>query len=546
MLLFVIKLLDLDNNIFNNNRNGILYHFSNLRTGYFTMASFQQKWFVLLLSACPIVLGTIIELEQGSIEGKYVKVDNNTGVYQFLQIPYAQPPVGNLRFQKPEPIKHMDGVHDATKIGPACFQKLSSNSKRILGHDNVSEDCLHLNIYVPHTLNPFRQKAVMVYVHGGGYYQKAGALNDGTTLALHGDVIVVTINYRLGAFGFLSTGDETIKGNFGLWDQIESFRWIQDSIEKFGGDKNNVTVFGHSAGGYSIGVLLMTPHSRGLFSRAILVGGSGLSPRAVTRDPMWSAIQVGKKAGCLNLNSTRENVNVDLLRNCFMNMSATDLLVASRSFRAEYLQTPHFVMRHAPAVDRDLVEDLPENILKKKDMHSANLQTFWGVDIMVGTAKYDGGLLKSSLGKIEKDFSFDLDKGVPTSAFCESIVPALARDYYEGNTKFTTAVCKEYSNNDSMVDQGISAITGYGAMMYQSAAVSTLRHHAKFSKKSAYHFIFSKKLSVPNVSLPPWYNGTYHGEYVPLLFGLTDGYSQDDKILSRIFMTYLSNFAKFG
>ena len=214
------------------------------------------------------------------------------GVAVFKNIPFAQPPVGDLRWREPLPAKAWTGVRDATSFGPMCHQ----NDNRNTPH---SEDCLQLNIWTPKW--PMTSRApVMVWFHGGGNTAGSGVepLFNGETLARH-DVVLVTANYRLGVFGFFAHPDLTkesahhASGNYGLMDQIQALRWVQENIAKFGGNPANVTIFGESAGAADVNMLLASPLTKGLFVRVIAESGPAsaqtLLADAEKRDVEWAA-----------------------------------------------------------------------------------------------------------------------------------------------------------------------------------------------------------------------------------------------------------------
>ena len=202
-------------------------------------------------------------------------------IYQFFGIPFAAPPVGPNRFRAPKPVATFEHVRPATKPSPVAPQ-LESPLEQSLGAPPLEFDeatCLTLNIYSPGLDDA--KRPVMVWIHGGAFVNGAGSspIYDGTRFAQHGDVVVVTINYRLGAFGFLCLedifGEEFAgSGNAGLLDQIAALEWVRDNIANFGGDPNQVTIFGESAGAMSVGTLLGTPKAQGLFHRAIVQSGS--------------------------------------------------------------------------------------------------------------------------------------------------------------------------------------------------------------------------------------------------------------------------------
>ena len=201
---------------------------------------------------------------------------------EFRGIPYAEQPIGVKRFKEPEPLLP-DGPILADHFSDACPQEEVS----MFGISQMSEDCLYLNLWTPACDN--RKRPVMVWIHGGGYQTGSGAqlIYRGGHLAVRGDVVVVTINYRLGALGFLYLNELIperygVGANNGLLDQIEALRWIRQNISQFGGDPDDVTLFGESAGAMAIATLLACPAARGLFQRAILQSGS--ADQVLTRD----------------------------------------------------------------------------------------------------------------------------------------------------------------------------------------------------------------------------------------------------------------------
>lgn len=225
-----------------------------------------------------------VETLSGPIDGR---VDTASGVLVFRGIPYAAPPVGELRWRPPQSVERWTEPRSAAHLGKNCMQgqPFSDIDPFAAG---VSEDCLYLNVWTASLDGPPRP--VMVWIHGGGYVAGFGGeeRHDGARLARKG-AVVVTLNYRLGAFGFLAhptlamDSPQHAAGNYGLLDQIAALRWVQRNISRFGGDSARVTIFGESAGGTSVGALLASPVARGLFQRAILESGTGLAS-AQSRD----------------------------------------------------------------------------------------------------------------------------------------------------------------------------------------------------------------------------------------------------------------------
>ena len=205
----------------------------------------------------------ILSTNYGKIKG-IQQLDHQS----FLGIPYAKPPIDDLRFREPQPMDPWEGIKDATKFGLIAPQN-HIDSTPIEQEEN--EDCLYLNIWTPGADEKVR--SVMFWIHGGGFLIGAGSrprLNGGT-LASYGDVVVVTFNYRLGALGFLDLPN--VPPNIGIQDQIAALQWVRENIHAFGGDPHNITIFGESSGSESVVILLSIPRAKGLFHRAIVQSG---------------------------------------------------------------------------------------------------------------------------------------------------------------------------------------------------------------------------------------------------------------------------------
>ena len=222
--------------------------------------------------------GTVVETRLGALEGE--PVDTDDGVVVFRGVPYAEPPTGDRRWQAPVAPAPWDRTRAATTFGPACWQRLTPESSIYTRGDLVrNEDCLYLNIWTG-AEQATETRPVMVWFHGGGHTGGWGSAEvfDGTALANKG-VVLVTINYRLGPFGFLahpalsSESPHGVSGNYGLLDKVAALEWVRDNIAAFGGDPNNVTIFGQSAGSWSVCYLMASPLAKGLFHKAI--GHSG-------------------------------------------------------------------------------------------------------------------------------------------------------------------------------------------------------------------------------------------------------------------------------
>ncbi len=245
-------------------------------------------------------MAALVETAAGKLEG-----NEEDGYLSFKGVPYAAPPVGPLRWHPPQPMEPWDGIRNAKDFGcipPQLFFEADPDNEvwAALGTiggsgEPQSEDCLFLNVYTP-ALDAGR-RPVMVWIPGGGFHSGSGsaAFYDGRTFAQRGDVVVVTINYRLGALGFLNLNEITggripATGNEGLLDQVAALEWVRDNIGQFGGDPDNVTIFGESAGGMSCGTLLSLPGAKGLFHKVIAQSGASHQVQ-----PLHKAVRVAER-----------------------------------------------------------------------------------------------------------------------------------------------------------------------------------------------------------------------------------------------------------
>ncbi|XP_012216886.1 esterase E4 [Linepithema humile] len=224
----------------------------------------------------------IVTVKQGKLQGIFEENVLGSRYIAFKGIPFAAPPVGKLRFKDPEPPAAWAGVRDASRnAGSECIQLTSLPNPTLIG----SEDCLYLNVFIPENIYGTKRNPVMVWVHGGGYFVGSGNDTDKRPdYLLAKGVILVSINYRLGALGFLNLDHEIASGNQGLKDQAAALKWIKENIETFGGDSNNITVFGISAGSSSTHLLMLSPLSKGLFHKAILQSGIATCNWAVLKN----------------------------------------------------------------------------------------------------------------------------------------------------------------------------------------------------------------------------------------------------------------------
>lgn len=247
--------------------------------------SLVRRLLVTLLAAGlavePVLAEPVVRLASGSLQGKAVGA-----VEVFLGVPYAAPPVGALRWQPPHPAPVWQGQRDASRFAAACYQSVATPwgpySMEFIAGEPVREDCLYLNVWKP--AGEQRGLPVLVFIHGGGFGGGAGHVPayDGASLAGRG-AVVVTINYRVGVFGFLAhpalsaQSPSRASGNYGLLDQIAALRWVQSNVARFGGNPRNVTIAGESAGAASVNDLQVSPLAKGLFRRGVSFSGASMA-----------------------------------------------------------------------------------------------------------------------------------------------------------------------------------------------------------------------------------------------------------------------------
>ncbi len=310
----------------------------------------------------------------------------------FKGVPYAAPPVGERRFTPPVSPQKWDGVHNATQYAATSLQvkneALNTLLPDLIPDEPQNEDCLYLNIWTPALDNA--RRPVLVWIHGGAFTMGSGSppLYDGTHLTEKGDVVVVTINYRLGVLGFLClpegvAGD--VRTNFGMLDQVQALKWVQDEIANFGGDPHNITIFGESAGGMSVGGLLASPLAKGLFQRAIPQSGAGHN--ALSLETVSATAERFAEFTGVNLN------DIQALRS----LPVATVLEAQRKLEAEMLsamgQGQSSQMPFQPVNDGHFLTMLPLEAVRRGQAAE--------VSLLIGTTAEESKLITAMVGGIE-------------------------------------------------------------------------------------------------------------------------------------------------
>ncbi|XP_063085096.1 neuroligin-1 isoform X6 [Cavia porcellus] len=491
----------------------------------------------------------------GKIRGVKKELNNEIlgPVIQFLGVPYAAPPTGEHRFQPPEPPSPWSDIRNATQFAPVCPQNIidgrlpevmlpvwfTNNLDVVSSYvQDQSEDCLYLNIYVP-TEDDIRDsggpKPVMVYIHGGSYMEGTGNLYDGSVLASYGNVIVITVNYRLGVLGFLSTGDQAAKGNYGLLDLIQALRWTSENIGFFGGDPLRITVFGSGAGGSCVNLLTLSHYSegnrwsnstKGLFQRAIAQSGTALSSWAVSFQPAKYARMLATKVGC-NISDTVELVE------CLQKKPYKELV-------DQDIQPARYHIAFGPVIDGDVIPDDPQILMEQGE--------FLNYDIMLGVNQGEGlkfveNIVDSDDGISASDFDFAV------SNFVDNLYGyPEGKDVLRETIKFMYTDWADRHNPETRRKTLLALFTDH---QWVAPAVATADLHSNFGSPT-YFYAFYHHCQTDQV--PAWADAA-HGDEVPYVLGIpmigpTElfpcNFSKNDVMLSAVVMTYWTNFAKTG
>lgn len=317
----------------------------------------------------------IVDTVYGRVRG----VDDGT-VKSWRGVRYAAPPVGELRWRAPEPPERWTEIADASAVGPACPQPTDPRIPIDLGAPQ-GDDCLVLNVWASSDIEPGDAKPVMVWVHGGAYVLGSASqtLYRGRELARSGDVVIVTVNYRLGAFGFLdlssfNTDRTRFESNLGLRDVLSALQWVRANIAAFGGDPGRVTLFGESAGAGIVTTLLASPAAAGLFSAAI-----------AQSSPVTSVYDASRSRGIARQFLDTLGVGIDEVDRLPVAPMSQLLVASKRLFDEVPVQTPG-TLAYAPIVDGDLVPDYPVAVARAGGTHP--------VPLIIGTNKHEAALFR--------------------------------------------------------------------------------------------------------------------------------------------------------
>ncbi|XP_041973881.1 neuroligin-4, Y-linked-like isoform X2 [Aricia agestis] len=539
----------------------------------------------------------IVETKYGKLQGIVLAMDEHrylSPLEVFLGVPYATPPVGSNRFSPTRTPSPWDGVRVSDRPGPACPQKLPDlNDERLLLEKmpkgrldyikrlmpylkNQSEDCLYLNIFAPLQMDETKLALpVLVYIHGDGYSLSSGTPYDGAVLASYTDLIVVTLNYRLGVLGFLNANPtpnlKARVANYGLMDQIAALHWVQQNIALFGGDPSNITLMGHGSGAACINFLMISPTVMpGLFHRAILLSGSALSSWAVVDDPVYYSLKLAKHMNC----SIPEDLAKDheVIVDCLRDASIEELLSID-------ISPPNFLTAFGPSVDGVVIKtDFAKDFLT---LHSTgDFPSFGPLNNMnqnnyfikrsdsgrrLFQNKYDLLLGVASCEALWKFSAHDVQNGIEPEKRDRMLRTYVRNSYTYHLSEIFYTIVNEYTdwertNPINTRDATVAAISDaqYVAPLIQSGDLLsggpkvTSDEDGPRRPTKTYLYVFDYQTKD---GYYPQRLGAVHGEELPYIFGapLVEGfghfpenYTRPEIALAESMMLYVANFAKTG
>ncbi len=458
--------------------------------------------------AAPTKDALLVKTDKGGVAGK-MSADGQ--VRDFLGIPYAAPPVGKLRWQAPQPAPAWKDVRQATSFGSHCVQPKIFNDI-VFRDPGPSEDCLTLNVWTPTAAGKKDAKLpVMVWIHGGGFVVGASSepRQDGERLA-HKGVIVVSMNYRLGIFGFFASSELAAEsshhaaGNYGLLDQRAALAWVQKNIQAFGGDPNNVTVFGESAGSMSVSAQMASPLSQGLFARAMGESGGAMG------NLRFPSLATSKKMDEADMRESFGTTQLKALRA----LSAEKLLAAPG---ARNMGSDGF----GPNIDGYF---LPENV---EAMYAAGKQAH--IPLLAGWNKDEGAqqIMFSPVQSTVKSLQAMAQQEFAAQA------PAFLRAYTASNNTQALRVSEDFAGDKFIA---------YSTWLW-------LENQAKTGAAPVYRYHFDEPSPVDVHH--PVAAGTFHSDDIEYVFGNLDAppgakRPPADRKVSEHLQRYLTKFAKTG
>ncbi|XP_025892292.1 fatty acyl-CoA hydrolase precursor, medium chain-like isoform X2 [Nothoprocta perdicaria] len=463
----------------------------------------------------------------GKIRGNRVTVNAaKRSVDVFLGLPFAKPPVGPLRFSEPKSPEPWEGVRNATSYPPMCpqdkaqgqfFSDYITNRKEKVPLD-MSEDCLYLNVYTPSGAEEQEKLPVFVWIHGGGLVFGAASSYDGSALAAFDNVVVVTIQYRLGILGYFSTGDEHAQGNWGYLDQVAALQWIQENIIKFGGNPESVTIAGESAGGISVSALVLSPLAKGLFHKAISESGTAIR-NLFTDDPEQQAQAIATAADCQTSSSAA-------LVKCLRNKTEKEMEEITLKM------APLFI---SASVDGVFLPKTPKQLLSEKAINA--------VPYIIGVNNCEFGWILPKLMKFP-----DIAEGVDRDEARYLLQSVLGLTSKSVTAEVVDVIYKEYIGDiEDRIKVRDAFLDALADAFFVFSAIEVARYH-RDAGHPVYFYEFQHRSS-STIGVIPQFVKADHTDEIAFVFGrpfLAGNATEEEDKLSRTVMRYWTNFARNG
>nr|XP_023018925.1 venom carboxylesterase-6-like [Leptinotarsa decemlineata] len=462
-----------------------------------------------------LTISTSTGIVRGGHGGQTPKKRN---IFRFRSIPYAEPPLGNLRFEPPVPKAAWSGVLDVRYTKPVCTQ----GSNPVIG----SEDCLYLKIYTTNLPKEKKNLPVMVWIYGGAYQKGSPVFGDHSPdLLLDEGIILVSFHYRLGIFGFLSTGDLISPGNAGLKDQVLALKWIKKNIAKFGGDPNKITIFGQSAGAASIAYLLQTNITQGLFNAAIMHSGHSLSQWALTRNAPTLTKNIAKVLKTSTSSSEKMIEGLKKINSTILQQEAT------AKFSDSLRDNPLGGLPLGPVIEPEhqgaIITGNSYEKLKKGQFHH--------IPIIIGHTSREA-LLESLSGIIRLWlFTFDIQPS--------KLVPASMNTKGQTNNQIGRSIKKHYFPTTSVARSNGELMDFISDDQWQRPIQESVRLYS--ARTPVFYYQFSHIGSLYGITERK-IQGVGHTEDLAYIFDFGHSGSSDDLLVRSRMVKMWTNFAKTG
>ncbi|MEW8547641.1 MAG: carboxylesterase family protein [Candidatus Thiodiazotropha sp.] len=503
---------------------------------------------LIVISECAVSEDVTVVTSLGNIIGEVETLTfdgTQFNITKFLGIPFAEPPTGSRRFNKPVKKNSLNGNFIAKTMPPTCVQNSASLLQIGIDPDslNQSEDCLYLNVYIPGSgpVDTLRNLAVMIWIYGGGFQWGYQDFFEGKNLVGLNDVILVTFNYRVSFLGFLSTSEDNRSGNYGLWDQHTVIQWVYDHIRNFGGDPMRVTLFGESAGAASVVYQALYDGNEGFFQRVIAQSGSVNTPWAYETNPGSVYMNFANKTDCLR------GSQLEIL-NCLRNLNITQIKDSVGS-------SDNFL----PVKDGHFVTMRPPDLFKNASTEAWELLRHMGKrDFIFGVTSSEGGMFLNYFDRYINTSDATKPIGYSRELFEKNIIAiALATYKLKDSRALRTALIHQYgewTNPEDEVTILQKTVDMFSDAQFNAGAVrSAMVHSATTEEGRLYFYVFDHKGVMADSRL----TGASHADDVPFVLGFPAAFvalytmaglniSQAEFSLSRKVMEYWTNFAKTG